>query len=168
LPIDKLANLQDEVTALLRAVTVFPDRAIYQVMYLVPQNHYRYYHDRPPIFTGEAAIVTPSDERALLQNLERLEEQADQDGTSDALRKHLNEEITRRANDFLDDHHNGFYAPDVNFKKAQAEALLMQCSDALRTLRSYLSRFPFHYQAEAARERAEELETLVTQPGRCH
>lgn len=154
LPNSQIANLQDELTSLIRVVTVYPKLSVCRLDEFAYEKFFSHYGDQlAPVLVGQAVVAVPRDEKALRDEIASEEE------------RHNYQIVVEKAERFLFTHPNAFFGGDVLFKKGVAQFELKDYDEAARTFKLYLDRYPFHPSATAAQEWEERAERAEERQG---
>jgi hypothetical protein len=162
LPVYKVGNLQDELTAILKVARVYPESSVSQLNSyaygahlstlpggnLLDINPTQLRDALSPVAPGQPVASIPRNESAARDSLEDQWDRAAEDGLSGARSRFLDKEAIRSANEFLLDYPDGFFASEVMFDKGYALFRIESLKAALATFEEFLDRYPFHYSAD--------------------
>jgi hypothetical protein len=146
LPQGRIANLQDNATALIKAARVYPTSTIGQL------ESWAYNLADEPVSRGQSVVWIPREEAIARNDIEDSYNETLSDRTSKA-EKHIRyRDMIRGADRFLVSYPNGFFAADVLFHKGYAQYQLGRYSEAIETFELFGDRYPFHPSASGASE----------------
>lgn len=172
LPKSAAGNLQDDLTALVRVVSVYPEESIATLEEWAYDAHLRQIGDIPiprgeeidlvargPVVDGQALAAVPREEKRAKDQVDRWFARARE--APEDRQELMYEQAQLRAEDFLKSYPNGFFAGQVLWTKASAQFELGRYAAAARSWRRFRDEFPFHPSARAADDAIRRAETRL-------
>jgi pimeloyl-ACP methyl ester carboxylesterase len=108
-----------------------------------------------PIEIGQKVVKTPSEEKAGWDQMHEINTRTKDETVTDDEKKILYNELIRRADRFLLEFSNGYFAPDTLFNKAYAQFKLKRYLDSIDSFELFIQRYPLHGSRKGAQEHIE-------------
>jgi hypothetical protein len=103
-----------------------------------------------PVTVGQKVIAIPQEEKALWNQIDKAYARTLAAHTGDEEKKFHYTDMIGKADAFMLEYGNGYFAPDALFQKGFAQYQLQQYSESINTFGLFLKRYPFHPLARGA------------------
>jgi hypothetical protein len=115
-----------------------------------------------PFTVGQTVIAVPREEKTRWDEITEAYNRTLAPDIGDEEKKLRYTDMIKKADEFMSEYGNGYFAPDAIFQKGFAQFQLQQYGESINTFELFLKRYPFHLSAKGANEWIEKARNAMT------